>query len=133
MYENGTARSIVPHQRAACLVDASRPERFGLDSPTCERRTMPEFTRVPDDLTERDQWLLWKYERRGVTRTKVPYSIRGSKASSTDSSDWASFDAALSVLHGNPKKGSIAKFDCMARWGLLEGGMRILWLGSDAE
>jgi len=28
---------------------------------------------VPDDLGERDQWVLWRYEERNGRATKVPY------------------------------------------------------------
>ena len=51
--------------------------------------------RVPDDLTELDHWLLWRIENVGARETKVPYSVRGCKASSTDPRSWAPFDVAL--------------------------------------
>ena len=34
--------------------------------------TMPE---LPDDLTERDQWVLWRLETRNGKPTKVPYHL----------------------------------------------------------
>lgn len=30
---------------------------------------------VPDDLTELDQWVLWRYEERNGRATKVPYLV----------------------------------------------------------
>jgi hypothetical protein len=54
--------------------------------------------RVPDDLTERDQWVLWRYEERNGNPTKVPYQPSGSRADSTDPSTWASFDVAANTL-----------------------------------
>jgi hypothetical protein len=48
---------------------------------------------VPDDLRERDQWVLWRYEERDGRRTKVPYQVGRRRASTTDSSTWASFEA----------------------------------------
>jgi len=53
--------------------------------------------RVPDDLTERDQWVLWRYETRSGKSTKVPYQTSGSRADSTDPSTWAAFDAAMNT------------------------------------
>jgi hypothetical protein len=48
---------------------------------------------VPDDLRERDQWVLWRYENRDGRTTKVPYQVGRRRASSTDPSTWASFEA----------------------------------------
>jgi hypothetical protein len=48
---------------------------------------------VPDDLRERDQWVLWRYEERNGRATKVPYRLGHRRASSTDPSTWASFEA----------------------------------------
>ncbi len=61
-------------------------------------------SRVPDDLTEWDQWVLWRYEKRGRQTTKVPYSVRGYRASSTNVRDWGPFDIALRVLTQDPSK-----------------------------
>ena len=55
---------------------------------------------VPDDLTELDQWLLWRYEN----RTKVPYSTAGRRASSTDPTSWCSYDEALDAWHRNSER-----------------------------
>ena len=38
--------------------------------------TMPVRILAPDDLTERDQWVLWRYEERDGRTTKVPYHTR---------------------------------------------------------
>lgn len=53
--------------------------------------------RVPDDLTERDQWVLWRYEERNGKPTKVPYQPSGRRADSTDHGTWASFDLVAST------------------------------------
>jgi hypothetical protein len=51
--------------------------------------------RVPDSLTELDQWVVWRYELRGDGRaTKVPYQINGSRASSADPKMWCSWNDA---------------------------------------
>lgn len=49
------------------------------------------FARMPPELVERDQWLLWRAER----SRKVPYQPHRPtrRAKSTDPSTWASFDA----------------------------------------
>jgi hypothetical protein len=52
---------------------------------------------VPDDLADRDQWLLWRYEGRNERATKVPYSVRGCRADNTNPRDWTSFDVALTA------------------------------------
>jgi len=59
---------------------------------------MPAF-RVPDDLTELDQWLVWRRER----ETKVPYSAAGRRASSTDPATWCSYDEALEAWRCHPQ------------------------------
>src|SRR5947209_18741785 len=60
--------------------------------------TMPGRIIAPDDLTERDQWVLWRYEARNGKPTKVPYQVNARKASSTDPSTWTTFEAALDSL-----------------------------------
>jgi len=51
--------------------------------------------RVPDDLTERDQWVLWRYESRNGKPTKVPYQVNGNRAKSDDSQTWNTFAAIV--------------------------------------
>jgi primase-polymerase (primpol)-like protein len=51
--------------------------------------------RVPDDLTELDQWVLWRYESRNGKTTKVPYQVSGQRADSTKPETWAVFDDAV--------------------------------------
>jgi hypothetical protein len=55
---------------------------------------------VPDDLTELDQWLVWRRER----ETKVPYSAAGRRASSTDPATWCSYGEALEVWRRHPQR-----------------------------
>jgi putative DNA primase/helicase len=54
---------------------------------------MPFPTTIPDDLRERDQWVLWCYESRNGSPTKVPYQPGRRRASSTDCLTWSSFEA----------------------------------------
>ena len=64
---------------------------------------LPDFA-VPDDLAERDQWVLWRREVVAGRETKVPYSIRGHRASSTKPADWGGFEKALSVWRRHPER-----------------------------
>jgi hypothetical protein len=50
-----------------------------------------EGLQVPDDLAEFEQWVLWRREQ----GTKVPYSVVGTRASSTDPRTWAPFERAM--------------------------------------
>ncbi|HEY7336255.1 MAG TPA: primase C-terminal domain-containing protein [Bryobacteraceae bacterium] len=65
------------------------------------KRSSPAIS-VPDDLTECDQWVLWRYERRNGTPTKVPYQAKCARterkrASSTDPATWTTFEDALKI------------------------------------
>jgi hypothetical protein len=53
--------------------------------------------RVPDDLAERDQWVVWKREILNGRQTKVPYNPKGHRASSTDPSDWSAYQGAVAA------------------------------------
>jgi hypothetical protein len=58
---------------------------------------------MPDDLKERDQWVLWRYELRGGKWTKVPYQPDGQKASSTDPTTWSSFEEVCQAYELHPE------------------------------
>ncbi|MCH2131515.1 MAG: AAA family ATPase [Pirellulaceae bacterium] len=51
-----------------------------------------KFEGVPDDVRKRDQWVLWQNVERGGRETKMPVSVYGGAASSTDPTTWTSFD-----------------------------------------
>ena len=59
---------------------------------------------IPDDLAEREQWLVWRLEHLSGRETKVPYTVRGYKANITNRRDWASFDTALSTWRKDPQR-----------------------------
>ena len=59
--------------------------------------------RIPDDLTERDQWVLWRYGQRDGKPTKLPYQADGKLASSTDQSTWASHEEVAAAYREFPK------------------------------
>jgi primase-polymerase (primpol)-like protein len=64
----------------------------------------PPNLAVPDDLAELDQWVLWRREIVSGRETKVPYSIRGRRASSTKPRDWSDFQSALGVWQQKPER-----------------------------
>src|SRR4051794_6689271 len=54
------------------------------------------FENIPEDLTERLQWVCWRLEERDEKMTKVPYTPgTGRKASTTDLMTWRTFGEAL--------------------------------------
>lgn len=55
---------------------------------------------IPDDMGEKDQFVVWRREH----GTKVPYTIDGRRASSTDPTTWASVDEALAAARRNPSR-----------------------------
>src|SRR5438034_6010372 len=63
-----------------------------------------ESVLLPDDLTERNQWVLWRWEARDGKPTKVPYQINGNRASTADPKTWTSFEAALNHWRRFPKR-----------------------------
>ena len=50
--------------------------------------------RVPDSLTELDQWVLWRFEDRKGKPTKVPYQVNCERADSTNPRTWTTFERA---------------------------------------
>jgi primase-polymerase (primpol)-like protein len=56
-------------------------------------QALPE--RLPNELTDRDQWVCWRTEDRDGKSTKIPVDpSTGRFASTTDPSTWCSFDRA---------------------------------------
>ncbi|MGA7239444.1 MAG: primase C-terminal domain-containing protein [Bryobacteraceae bacterium] len=54
------------------------------------------YRNIPEELTERPQWLPWRYEDRGGPKpTKVPHTSMGYKADVTDPAHWSRFEVAL--------------------------------------
>lgn len=64
------------------------------------------YDNIPEELKQRKQWVLWKLEQRrpGSTTTKVPYSVDGERASSTEPGHWSTFEDVLRVYNENPNK-----------------------------
>ena len=54
---------------------------------------------VPVALTSREQWVLWREERRsGDATTKIPYQVTGAEAKTNDSTTWTDFETAVEGL-----------------------------------
>jgi primase-polymerase (primpol)-like protein len=76
----------------------------------------PVVENIPEELTERPQWVCWRLERREGKQTKVPY-IAGTnrRASSTDLMTWRTFDQALAAYEaGEPPYDGIGFVFCSA-------------------
>ena len=54
---------------------------------------------APADLTEIDQWVLWRYEQKDGRWTKVPYQVNGNKASTTDLATWDTYTNVWEQWH----------------------------------
>jgi putative DNA primase/helicase len=51
---------------------------------------------IPQELRERDQWVVWKLEQRDGKPTKVPYRADAAgRASTTDPATWSSYETAV--------------------------------------
>jgi putative DNA primase/helicase len=76
----------------------------------------PSTENIPEQLTDRPQWVCWRLEMRGGKPTKVPY-IAGtnSRASSTDLLTWSSFEYAFAAYEaGEPPYDGIGFVFCSA-------------------
>ena len=49
---------------------------------------------LPAEMRERDRWVRWKLQPRGGATTKVPLTLAGRMASSTDPATWSSHASA---------------------------------------
>ena len=56
---------------------------------------------IPAQMKEYPQWALWKLELRDGRLIKVPYMIKGYRASVTDPKTWTDFNSAHTAFLGN--------------------------------
>lgn len=54
--------------------------------------------RIPQELKDRNQWIVWKMLQRGGKDTKIPFQPSGIAARSDDPSTWSSFDDCVAVM-----------------------------------
>lgn len=71
---------------------------------------------IPEQLTERPQWVCWRREMRDGKPTKVPYTPGTERrASSTDLMTWRTFEDALAAYEaGEPPYDGIGFMFCSA-------------------
>ena len=63
------------------------------------------FEAVPDELKRLDQWVLWRYGKKGGKPSKIPYDAgKQQRASITDSNTWCSFSTACHLFAENSQK-----------------------------
>lgn len=61
-----------------------------------------DASRIPEELKKRRQWVCWRYESdKQGKRTKVPLTIGGYGADSTDPADWYTFDDVQQAQEAN--------------------------------
>src|SRR4051794_19285247 len=62
----------------------------------------PALANVPDELKDRHQWVVWRFELRDKKWTKVPHQPAHPnwKAKTDDPATWSTFDAAWSTFRG---------------------------------
>lgn len=64
------------------------------------RFEMDSFNNIPQQLRDLRQWVCWRYDDRGGGKpTKVPTTIGGYDASSTNSRDWYTFEDVVKHCH----------------------------------
>jgi len=76
----------------------------------------PITENIPDQLTDRPQWVCWRLETRDGKPTKVPYTPGTERrASSTDLRTWSTFDQTLAAYEaGEPPYDGIGFVFCSA-------------------
>jgi putative DNA primase/helicase len=76
----------------------------------------PIIENIPEQLTERPQWVCWRREIRNDKPTKVPYTPGTERrASSTDLLTWRTFEEALTAYErGEPPYDGIGFVFCSA-------------------
>jgi hypothetical protein len=57
------------------------------------------FDKIPQELKDRRQWVLWKTVQRAGKDTKVPFQPNGTTAKSDDPATWSYFEDCVSVVH----------------------------------
>jgi len=58
---------------------------------------------IPEELTQRPQWVCWRYEERDGKLTKVPYQPNGRRASCSDLMTWSTFEECFAKFLASQK------------------------------
>lgn len=64
-----------------------------------QKKERLEFSNIPLELKQRNNWVLWKLEKRKGKYTKVPYQSNSKLASSTDPNTWTNFEKAIEIFN----------------------------------
>ncbi|MFJ7753190.1 phage/plasmid primase, P4 family [Peribacillus muralis] len=60
------------------------------------------FSNIPEELKQTNQWVLWKSEERNGKKTKVPYQANGNMAQSNNRRTWSTFHSVVNTyINGN--------------------------------
>jgi hypothetical protein len=85
----------------------------------------PNFERMPAELKERPNWVLWVPIWTGSKWTKRPIQVCGFGASTTKSKHWSSFDEVRQAYERAVERG----YRTLDRWRRLDEGPPITKLG----
>lgn len=68
---------------------------------------IPQFDRIPQELKDRNQWVLWKLvpDPKRDKPKKVPFQVNGREARANNPQTWSSFDKVLEVFKRGAYKG----------------------------
>ena len=68
-------------------------------------KQMNDFSNIPQEMRQHDNWVCWRLIEREGKKTKIPYNAKtGAKAKSNEPETWTSYQAALQALEAS--KGS---------------------------
>lgn len=56
--------------------------------------------KIPHELRERPQWVLWRTETKGDRPTKLPFTVSGAMAKSNDPNTWTTYAKAVAAADG---------------------------------
>lgn len=58
---------------------------------------------LAEQYGDQTRWVVWRYETVKGKRTKIPYDLKGRKASSTDAKTWTTYDKAAAYANKDDK------------------------------
>lgn len=65
-----------------------------------------KFDNIPPEMKAVNNWVCWKFQKRGGKNTKIPYNPKtGGMAKSNSPETWASFDTAVNAFSGGSYDG----------------------------
>ena len=65
-----------------------------------------KFDNIPPEMKAVNNWVCWKFQKRGGKNTKIPYNPKtGGMAKSNSPETWASFDTAVNAFSGGTYDG----------------------------